>query len=93
MRLKTRPAFPLGRIVSTAHALEVLDQQSVVASLDRHGQCDWGDVDEEDGGLNELALLDEGRLLSVYHDSKGVKFWIITEWDRSATTILLPDEY
>ena len=54
---------------------------------------DFGDVSEEDWELNEEAVDTGDRILSAYHDRNGVKFWIITEWDRSATTILLPSEY
>ena len=50
-------------------------------------------MSEEDKELNEEAMHNEGRILSAYHDRNGIKFWIITEWDRSATTILLPSEY
>ena len=54
---------------------------------------DWGEVDEEDKRLNDAALKDGTRLLSAYVTSRGAGLWIITEADRSATTILLPSEY
>ena len=63
------------------------------SALDRHLQGHWGDVDEEDWQAKEDALGNGLWLLSVYHSSSGVKFWIITEWDRSVTTILLPSDY
>ena len=59
----------------------------------RHQGGDWGDVCEDDAEANELALKDNSRLLSVYHTARMVKLYVITEWDRSATTILLPEEY
>ena len=54
---------------------------------------DWGEVSEDDAQQNELSLREGFRLLSAYRTVKGQKLWIITEADRSATTILLPDEY
>jgi hypothetical protein len=62
-------------------------------ALCRHASGDWGDVDEHGQHENELSLAQNLRLLSVYRDRCGVKFWIITEADRSATTILLPKDY
>ena len=59
----------------------------------RHQSGDWGDVDVDDTQANDKALANDGRLLSAYHTNKGVKLWIITEWDRSITTVLLPEEY
>jgi len=60
-------------------------------AFQRHLQCDWGDV--TDKRANVQALQTGGRLLSAYHSSEGQEFWIITEADRSATTILLPEDY
>lgn len=66
--------------------------------LHRHQTCDWGDMPEEDKQSNEDALLGEGRIFSGYIipeaiKGNGKKIWIITEWDRSVTTILYPSEY
>jgi hypothetical protein len=61
--------------------------------LERHQAGDWGDVDEHDRQENELSLKSDFRLLSVYHAANGIKFWIITEADRSATTVLLPEDF
>ena len=83
---------PLGTIRATPGALERVDHEARLAALARHARGDWGDVDPEDWAENELSLAEGFRLLSVYH-SADVKFWIITEADRSATTILLPSEY
>ena len=85
--------FSLGRIVITRNALDVLSSDDVWEALKRHVNGDWGDVCEGDDELNDDALISEGRLLSVYSDRSGTRFWIITEWDRSATTILLPEDY
>ena len=63
------------------------------AALRRHASGDWGDVCTDDLQSNQDALQNGLRLLSVYWSSEGIRFWIITEADRSATTILLPDEY
>jgi hypothetical protein len=86
-------SFPLGQVVITAQAKDVLHPEDVPICLARHARCDWGDVDEHDRRENDLALNQQLRLLSVYHDRTSRKFWIITEADRSATTILLPEDY
>lgn len=83
----------LGQILITPGAHDDLNLRDVASSLVRHAGGDFGDVSEEDKSLNEEAMHNEGRILSAYHDRNGIKFWIITEWDRSATTILLPSEY
>jgi hypothetical protein len=85
--------FPLGGLYATTAADKTLVRQDVSAALVRHARGDWGDVCAEDAEANGRALQSGGRLFSVYHDRKGVKFWIITEADRSVTTILLPDDY
>lgn len=85
--------FSSGQIVLTPTALNTLSQTDVQTALVRHLRGDWGDVDEHDRKENELSLQRGFRLLSVYHAANGTKFWIITEADRSATTILLPSDY
>jgi hypothetical protein len=65
----------------------------VYLSLRRHLTGDWGDVCDEDRVANELALHDGERLFSVYKKDGLPNIWIITEWDRSVTTVLFPDEY
>lgn len=85
--------FRLGHIVSTPNALERLTQDDILMGIKRHQAGDWGDVGEEDRKENELSLQKGFRLLSVYHAASGVKFWIITEADRSVTTVLLPEDY
>ena len=87
--------FPMGRIVATPGALEALAEagKEPAELLDRHGAGFWGDLGEEDWKANEEALRRGWRLLSSYNIEGGVKVWIITEADRSATTILRPEEY
>jgi hypothetical protein len=85
--------FPLGRLVITPAALEALDSQDVTAAIRRHVTGDWGELDEEDRRENELSLQEGFRLLSAYTSQNGTRFWIITEADRSATTVLLPEDY
>lgn len=85
--------FQLGRIVVTPGVIEKLRPTEVFHALQRHALGDWGDIHKNDIGLNEEALVHGGRLLSVYYTSSGTRFWIITEADRSATTVLLPEEY
>lgn len=85
--------FRLGRIVSTRSALEQLTQEDMLRGIGRHQSGDWGDVSDDDCRENELSLKEGFRLFSVYHSATGVKFWIITEADRSVTTVLLPEDY
>jgi len=85
--------FPLGRIVGTPGVLQQIPESEMWAAIQRHAFQDWGDVCEDDRLANDEALKKGDRLLSVYHSSEGTKFWVITEWDRSATTVLLPEEY
>ena len=85
--------FSLGQTVITPTALGQLTQADVLRALTRHVAGDWGDVVPEDREANEQAITASARLLSVYRSASGVKFWVITEWDRSATTVLLPEDY
>jgi hypothetical protein len=87
--------FRLGQVVATQGALEALEEadQTVNDFLDRHLQGDWGELSDDDWQANEQALQDNSRLLSTYTTVNGEKIWIITEWDRSYTTLLLPSEY
>ncbi len=87
--------FPLGRVVATPAALQALIEagESPVTLIERHVAGDWGDVDEEDRRENDRSLTDGCRLLSAYTLVSGEKLWVITEADRSSTTILLPSEY
>lgn len=87
--------FPLGQTVATPGALKALARTGISPSvlLDRHQSGDWGDVDTEDWEANARDLIDGERLFSVYHLSDGTKLYMITEWDRSLSTLLLPAEY
>ena len=87
--------FTLGRIVQTPGAAQALKEsgQSSWEFIFRHMGGDWGEVCEEDGQLNDAALEDGSRVLSAYKTAKGERLWIITESDRSVTTLLLPEEY
>lgn len=95
-----RPRFRLGQTVATPAALKAIQQagQSPAEFLDRHVRGDWGDLCADDRALNDNAVQDGSRILSAYITRAGEKIWIITEatddrGQRSATTILLPDEY
>jgi hypothetical protein len=85
--------FPLGQTVITRNARDQLHPEDVLVALKRHAAGDWGDVCEDDRQENEFSLTRTLRLFSVYHDRIGQKFWIISEADRSATTVLLPEDY
>ena len=90
------PRFVLGRVVATPGALEALERAGVtpLRLLGRHETGDWGDLGDEDKAANESALLTGERILSSYNlPGTDERIWIITEWDRSATTLLLPEEY
>lgn len=92
--LLARPVnFELGRLLMTPGVQEKIPPNEMLHALGRHVRRDWGDLDDEDRRANDLSVSDGSRLLSAYHSKEGVKFWIITESDRSATTVLLPDEY
>jgi hypothetical protein len=83
----------LGQMVITPGASDAIHPEDVLKALERHASNDWGDVCPEDKALNYQALVDGCRVLSAYTDRNQVKFWIITEADRSVTTVLLPEEY
>ena len=96
------PLFPLGQVVATPGALEASSGPlHFLALLARHAHGDWGCVDPEDAEINRLAVTEGDRILSAYpiDAAKPCKgwgdncLWVITEADRSVTTILLPEEY
>jgi hypothetical protein len=100
MSANSKVEFTLGQLLATPGAIQVLQEsnQSAAEFLTRHSRGDWGEVSEEDRNLNDQALRDGSRLLSVYQTTLGTKLWIITEaadehGQRAATTILLPEEY
>lgn len=85
----------LGRLVATPGALAAIADagDDPLTFLRRHAAGDWGDVDEHDRQENELSLREGFRLLSAYRLQDGTRLWVITEADRSSTTLLLPEEY
>ena len=87
------PLFPFGKIAITAAAMQSLSPSDVFDGLTRHGFGDWGTVCMEDWKSNDEAMYEDGRLLSTYRAKDQTVFWIITEWNRTATTILLPSDY
>lgn len=87
------PRFKLGQLLATPGAIDAFNGGSFWPYIKRHCQGDWGEICEEDKAENELSLKHGFRLLSAYTIPNGCKVWIITEADRSATTILLPEEY
>ena len=89
------PLFSVGRCVATPNACEMLSALGVSPQelILRHQHGDWGELAEEDEVANLLALCSGGRLLSAYAVVPGEKVWVLTEADRSVTTVLLPDDY
>jgi hypothetical protein len=87
--------FSLGQILATPGALEALEEsnQSPSDYLAMHMNGQWGDVCPEDAEENELSIREGFRILSSYKTNKGVRIWVITEADRTVTTLLLPSEY
>src|SRR5215467_15298595 len=87
--------FALGRTFIAPGAEEALQiaGQTAIEFLRRHMSCDWGELSDDDVQENELSLQQGFRLLSNYRTAKGQQLWVITEADRSATTVLLPAEY
>ena len=87
--------FSLGQIVATPGALQAMETagNSAREFLVRHALGDWGELCEEDRQSNDEAMADDLRILSAYRLNDGTKIWIITEADRSVTTVLLPEEY
>ncbi len=91
-RKVTHVRFPCGRIAATRRVIDELDGRTISRLLMRHLHCDWGDICDEDWNRNDHAVKNGGRLLSSYQVGAEMVF-IITERDRSVTTILFADEY
>lgn len=89
----TNTRIPLGQVVITPNALSKITRVEAIQALMRHQAGDFGDLSEGDLEANLEALEIGERLLSAYNSKDGIRFWIITEWDRSVTTILLPEDY
>lgn len=90
---KTPIRFQPGSIVVHVGALQVANHQQIAKLLSRHLSGDWGDLDDEDKQANEQALKWGERILSSYKLENGEKLWILTERDRSSTTVLTPGDY
>ena len=89
-----KPLFEVGRLLITPNALDQITHDDILRALSRHVTGDWGDVSEHDGQENNYALGKHLRIFSVYWSEMAEKkFWIITEADRSATTVLMPEDY
>jgi hypothetical protein len=87
--------FELGQLVATPGALTALGEAGHIPPefLLRHKHGDWGDLDPDDVAENERAVREGSRVFSAYRTRLDEKFWVITEWDRSVTTLLLPEDY
>ena len=85
--------FELGQIGITSKADKTLSHDDILNAILCHISGDWGDMNEDNRETNNTALKSGGRLFSIYHDSSGTEFWIITADDRSKTMILLPEKY
>lgn len=92
-RSKKVKELELGRMMITQNAMNRIDSLELSKAVARHRACDWGSVDEEDQKSNDRALENGERILSAYESQDDEKFWIITERDRSATTVLMPEDY
>ena len=97
----TQPKFPMGQVVITAIAMSTINEahgekrgkQLVQQVLARHNAGDWGEMDAEDVESNNRGLQDGDRLFSSYEKEFVFKVWVITEHDRSYTTVMLPTDY
>ena len=91
----SQPRFRAGQLVMTAGVTDLVQRGELnpVPYLQRHLDGDWGDLCDDDRRSNDAALKNGDRLLSSYRITPDLKLWIITEWDRSVTTLLLPEEY
>ena len=87
--------FPLGSVVATPAALELLEENGQTPSefISKHHSGQWGNLCDEDRQTNDAALKDGSRIFSSYNLNDGQKIWVITEADRASTCVLLPSEY
>jgi len=85
--------FPLGEICATASVLSKITSEDLSVALRRHVQGDWGELVRYGQADNDQRLHTGGPLASIFHSERGIEFYILTEADRSTTTILLPEEY
>ena len=91
----SQPRFRAGQLVMTTGVNDLVQRGALNPApyIQRHLNGDWGDLCDEDRRSNDAALKNGDRLFSSYRITPDLKLWIITEWDRSVTTLLLPDEY
>lgn len=85
--------FPLGKVAITPGALQILAGDNLMVYLRAHQSGNWGVISPKDARENDLAVAKGLRILSAYRTLQGQEIWVITEADRSLTTILLPEEY
>ena len=85
--------FELGQTLVTPAALDQIPDDEIQTAIGRHENGDWGNLTDEDKAENDWSVENGARILSTYKSSAGTEFWIITEADRSATTVLLPSDY
>jgi hypothetical protein len=95
MNAKTVPVavFRLGKIVATPNVVNQITNADILSAIQRHQAGDWGSLTDDDRAANDRALVEGTRILSAYNGANGTRFWIITEADRSVTTVLLPEDY
>ena len=93
METEEKKLFELGKVMITRGASDEIVATDIWRAVACHSRGDWGQVVPEDWEANDAALRLNDRLFSVYHDRIGTKFYVITEHDRSVTTVLLPEEY
>ncbi len=87
------PKFPLGIIINTPGVIEKVDRDDALACLLKHEAADWEGLPAQDARENDIALACGLRIWSTRRDRNNTLFWIITEADRSTTTLMLPSEY
>ena len=88
-----KPRFSLGKLVATTNALRSIPPTEILNATARHHRGDWGVLNKADKKANDAAIDYGGRLFSSLKSKDGTRFWIITECDRSVTTVLLPEDY
>ncbi len=98
IRSSIKPMFSIGNLVATCSVTDRMEKdpafrEFVSYSYRRYISCDWGDTCKADQRQNDIAVRDGERILAEYRFDKDTKLWIITEWDRSVTTLLFPDDY
>jgi hypothetical protein len=90
---KTKDKFSLGVIVMSSDVANEVGRATIRDAINRHAKGDWGEVCKEAWEENELAIIKGRRLLSSYRNDEGKRFWILTEADRTSTTVMIPEDY